>query len=85
MLDISNRNEYWSIPKRGPDSDGGRLEKFTAEKSNRSGLNDIDVPLSPGQVYKSEDDNFKNPVIGESGIGMTLLCDMTAIEITSLV
>lgn len=79
MLDILNRDEYWSIPERGPDSDGGRLEKFIAEKSNGSdGLNDVDVLLSPaGQVYKlSEDDSFKNSVIGESGIGTTLLCDM---------
>ena len=32
--------QYWSIPKRGPESDDGTLEKSIAEKSNEyDGLN----------------------------------------------
>ena len=52
-----------------------RSEKFIAEKSNGSdGLNDVDMLLSLGQVYKPEDDVFRNSNISKSGIGMTLLC-----------
>ena len=46
--------QYWSIPKRGRKSDGGRLEKFIPEKSNE--LNDVGMLLSPPQVYNSDRD-----------------------------
>ena len=67
-------SQYWSIPKRGPDSTGSGLQKFIPEKLNRSDM------LFLGQVYKFEedDDGFGNCVIGESGVVgcMTPLCDM---------
>ena len=81
---VGNRDElgvfvsqYWSIPKRRPDSADGGLPKFIPEK-----LNGSDV-LSSGQVYKFEgdDDDFRNCVIGESGVGgcVTPLCDMVGL------
>ena len=86
--DISNGDEpcvfifqYWSIPKRRPDSDDGKSENPIEKLNGSDGLNDVDVLLSLGQVYKPEDDDFRNCVIGESGIGgcMVLLCDMVGL------
>ena len=60
--------QCWSIPKRGPGSNDGTLEEFIPEKLNRS--DDIDMPLSPPQLYGSKPDvEFRNCVIGESALG----------------
>lgn len=52
---VSNRDElcvfvsqYWSIPKQGPDSTDGGLQKSIPEKLNGSDM------LFPGPVYKFE-------------------------------
>ena len=69
-----------SIPKRGPESDDGALKEIIPEKSNGSdGLNDIDMPVSPPQLYEAKPDvEFRNCVIGESALGgcSDPLCDM---------
>jgi hypothetical protein len=65
--------QYWSIPKRGPETDDSGLEKSIPEKSNE--LNDVDMLLAE---YKSVDVDLRNSVIGESALGgcATPLCVM---------
>jgi hypothetical protein len=65
--------QNWSIPKRGPDSID---EKFIPEKLNGSDcVNDVSYK------FEGDDDDLRNCVIGESGVGgcVNPLCDMVGL------
>jgi hypothetical protein len=76
--------QYWSIPKRGPDSTWSIPkrgpdsidEKFIPEKLNGSDcVNDVSYK------FEGDDDDLRNCVIGESGVGgcVNPLCDMVGL------